>query len=225
MPGPDWSSDAPQDKTLTQANSFGLLTDLHDAAAARAMPSAQTVKEWHIRLFAGCTVPNPSYIGRFRGDPDHPNLVGYEVGVGPVRPDGFPERVGVWSDQVASQVGTFFASLHRAITALDARFPTGARPSTAEDLQEVVALAAIVHGEWIRIHPFANGNGRTARVWAAFIALRYGLPVFVTVKPRPDGVLYARAAASPMGRPPDFVGNHAETIATFVHWLRLMATP
>jgi hypothetical protein len=38
----------------------------------------------------------------------------------------------------------------------------------------------------VRIHPFANGNGRTARLWANFLATRYGLPPFVRLRPRPD---------------------------------------
>jgi Fic family protein len=49
----------------------------------------------------------------------------------------------------------------------------------------------------VRIHPFANGNGRTARLWANFIAMRYGLEAFVRVRPRPDGG-YANAAAEAM---------------------------
>jgi Fic family protein len=34
--------------------------------------------------------------------------------------------------------------------------------------------------------PALNGNGRTARLWANSIALRYGLPPFVRLRPRPD---------------------------------------
>jgi Fic family protein len=49
----------------------------------------------------------------------------------------------------------------------------------------------------VRIHPFANGNGRTARLWANFIAMRYGLPPFVTLRPRP-GDDYGAAAAAAM---------------------------
>ena len=43
-----------------------------------------------------------------------------------------------------------------------------------------------MHAEWIRIHPFTNGNGRTARIWTNFIAMRYGLPPFVRLRPRPN---------------------------------------
>lgn len=35
-------------------------------------------------------------------------------------------------------------------------------------------LAAVVHGEWVRIHPYANGNGRIAGTWANWVATRYG---------------------------------------------------
>ena len=42
------------------------------------------------------------------------------------------------------------------------------------------------HAEWVRIHPFANGNGRTAQLWANNIALRYGVPPFIRLRPRPN---------------------------------------
>ncbi|MBA3961352.1 MAG: Fic family protein [Chthoniobacterales bacterium] len=54
------------------------------------------------------------------------------------------------------------------------------------------------HNEWARIHPFANGNGRTARLWANWIAMRYGLAPFVRLRPRPAGMAYAEAAAAGM---------------------------
>jgi Fic family protein len=52
----------------------------------------------------------------------------------------------------------------------------------------------------VRIHPFANGNGRTARLWANWTALRYGLPAFVGIKPRPAGDAYALASYASMRR-------------------------
>lgn len=221
MPGPEWSEDAPHDTGLIVSNSGTLLAELLSDASQRENPTAETVKAWHARLYAGCSVPVPAYIGNFRGDPVDPRLIGYEVGVGPLQPDGYPLGVGVWSDQVQAQTDKFFAALLQAIETLDARFDPGVRLTSPADLAEIAGLAAVVHGEWVRLHPFVNGNGRTARVWTAFVAFRYGLPAFVQLKPRPDGVLYSRAAAKSMGRPPDFVGDHAETIAVFAHWLRL----
>jgi len=41
-------------------------------------------------------------------------------------------------------------------------------------------------------------NGLTARLWANWAALRYGLPPFVVIKPRPAEVAYALAAYASM---------------------------
>jgi fido (protein-threonine AMPylation protein) len=89
------------------------------------------------------------------------------------------------------------------------------------ELDAIVHLTASIHGEWVRIHPFANGNGRTARVWAAWLALRYRLPLFVSVKPRPDDAAYVSASKASMGRPPDFAGDHTLTAHVFSHLLAL----
>jgi len=67
---------------------------------------------------------------------------------------------------------------------------------SADPVAAVIDLCAWVHSEWLRIHPFANGNGRTARLWANCIAMRYGLPPFVRLRPRPDGGYGAVAEAA-----------------------------
>jgi hypothetical protein len=71
-------------------------------------------------------------------------------------------------------------------------------PSRHLDVAAIVRLCAYAHAEWIRIHPFANGNGRTARILANWLAVRYGLPPFVRIKPRPDDLIFAGAAALAM---------------------------
>lgn len=80
-------------------------------------------------------------------------------------------------------------------------------------------LAAVIHGEWIRIHPYANGNGRTARLWAAWVAKRYSLPIFVKVKPRPGDTEYAVSSHLSMGRPPDIRGDHEVARVVFAELL------
>jgi len=67
----------------------------------------------------------------------------------------------------------------------------------ADGLAAVLDLAAWAHAEWVRIHPFANGNGRTARVWANLILVRYGIPPAVRLRPRPGGG-YGAACARAM---------------------------
>lgn len=221
MPGPSWDGDDPTHLAKIGASCASLVSDLAAAAPSRAVPSLSDAASWHRRIYDGCTVPAAAYLGHFRGDPSHPELVGYEVGVGPDMPDGLPEKVGVWSADVEAALADFIAGVHAAFAVLDAALPVSDHPRTVDELQDVVMLTAEVHGEWVRIHPFANGNGRTARVWAALVALRYGLPVFVQLKPRPGDVAYLRAATASMGRPPGFTGDHDEAVAVFAHLLSL----
>lgn len=225
MPGPVWNGDDPSDAARLENNSADLLNDLRTQAPRRVLATADGIRSWHQRIYAGCHVPVSGYAGRLRGDASVPELVGYEVGVGPLLADGFPEKCGVWSSGVAAEVTRLFASLHAALARLDPQVPAGHRPRTVDELGAVVRLAAVVHGEWVRIHPFANGNGRTARALAAWLALRYGLPVFVTLKARPGDLAYTRADKDSMGHPPDFIGDHATAVAVFGHMLTLSLMP
>lgn len=220
MPGPNWSDDAPADAELLAANLTEVVADVHRLAVDRVALSAADLRRWHEDRYDGCVLPSAAYVGRFRGDP-HPDVVDYEVAVGPDMPDGYPERAGVWAADVGAEVTTFFAAVAAAFTTLDGLLPPGQAPTTVDLLHEVVAVAGAVHGEWVRIHPFVNGNGRTARLLAAHVSLRYGLPIFVSTRPRPDDIAYARASKMSMGRPPDFSGDHAEATAVFTHLLSL----
>jgi hypothetical protein len=51
------------------------------------------------------------------------------------------------------------------------------------------------------------------------VGLRYGLPPFIRLKPRPAGTLYARAAYASMGTPPRFEGDHQPMVAVFADFL------
>jgi Fic/DOC family len=217
VPGPTWDDDDPGDVATIAANTAALITALQASAAARAIPPLADVLGWHAALYAGCALPVAGYAGHLRGDSTVAGLVDYEVIVGP--------KQGVWSSDVGAAVTTFLGQVVAAVTTLDAALPVGARPTTVAELNAVVSLTAVVHGEWVRIHPFANGNGRTGRVWAAWLALRYGLPVFVAVKPRPNDAAYAQAAFASMGNPPHFVGDHSVAVNVFTHLLSLSLLP
>jgi Fic family protein len=74
-------------------------------------------------------------------------------------------------------------------------------------------VCAWAYAEWIRIHPFANGNGRTARLWVNSIAMRYQLPPFLQLRPRPAAG-YGAAGAEAMR------GNWQATIEVLRHLLK-----
>ena len=160
-------------------------------------------QEWHRRTYAGVALPVRYYAGEIRdSDPAFPELSGYEVIVGSAR--------GLPSADVPLGLVAFEAGMHAMTRLLDSRVPVGTRPTTAVDLRAILLAAAIAHGEWIRIHPFANGNGRSGRLWANWVAVRYSLPVFASLMPRPAGLLYAGAAAASMR------GDH-DPMATVLH--------
>jgi len=97
---------------------------------------------------------------------------------------------------VGGELQRFEEILQAAVAQLDRALPVGKEPN-ADVRDAVIDLCAWAHAEWVRIHPFANGNGRTARLWANFLAMRYGLPPFVRLRPRPDDG-YADSSAKAM---------------------------
>ena len=181
---PDWDQDSPR----LRQNLVALLRHIRDEAASRTRPSLPAVRGWHRDFLQGLTVPNPAAVGRFRGEP---GLEGLEVEVG--------ARRGVASQGVPAALAEFERMLQRAVTRLDALLPPGAALD-ADRLAAVLDLCAWTHAEWIRIHPFLNGNGRTARLWANSLAMRYGLPPFVRLRPRPDRGYEDAAEAAMEGR-------------------------
>lgn len=42
-----------------------------------------------------------------------------------------------------------------------------------------IVRACLLHGEFVKVHPFINGNGRTARLLLNFELMKYGYPPIV----------------------------------------------
>lgn len=219
MTAPWWQEDDPKNLSLIQGNVTQLITELRATATDRVLPTREELCRWHARLYAGCDVPVAGYVGHLRGDPDVPELIDYEVGLGARLKDGNLEKMGVWARQVGEEIDAVLAGLAAVFVELDAQLPTGQSPTTPDEILALISFAALAHGECLRVHPFANGNGRIARLLVAFICLRYGLPMFLHVKPRPESEDYIRASRDSMGRPRDFLGNHTSTTAVFAHML------
>ncbi len=106
----------------------------------------------------------------------------YEVNA--ISPDGHPTKkkinVGVYKttpNHVKTQTGEIFrfatpeetpAKMHDLIEWYRAK-------SSGENINPIL-LASEFHYRYIRIHPFDDGNGRTARILMNFILMRFGYP-------------------------------------------------
>lgn len=177
---PDWETDSPR----LRQNLTKLLEKIAREAARRKTPTKELARDWQRSFLQGLTAPE-KYIGVFRGEAGLENT---GVRIGSAR--------GTPAAQVVSALAQFEEVLQRAVVRLDVLLPIG-KELDSDELAAVLDLCAWAHAEWIQIHPFANGNGRTARLWANYLAIRYGLPPFVRLRPRPDDG-YAEAGAKAM---------------------------
>jgi Fic family protein len=178
---PDWEKDSPQ----LRANLTEILAEIAVAADQREKPTVEAARRWQALAMRNLEVREKRYVGAFRGEP---GLEGVNVRVG--------SNYGVDPSDVADSLKQFEAKLRQLVAELDKVLPPGQDPNL-DQLAAIIDLCAWAHSEWVRIHPFANGNGRTARLWANFLAMRYGLPPFIRLRPRPNAS-YGQAGAKAM---------------------------
>lgn len=178
---PSWDEDSP----LLRKNLAQVLAAIVQEARQRKPPTVDSAKRWQALFMKGLTVPDARFVGAFRGEPGLENI---QVRIG--------AYYGVNAAEVADELAQFETKLHALVKELDSIVPAGEEPD-ADQLAAILDLCAWAHAEWLRIHPFANGNGRTARLWANCIAMRYGLPPFVLLRPRPN-YGYGEAGAKAM---------------------------
>lgn len=167
----DWDANSPElEENLKQVQ-----RRIRQDARDRKLPTIEAARHWQAETMHALDVPDPKNIGAFRGEPGLENVQVHVAG-----------RYGVSADEVAAELAHFEEVLQRAVKRLDELIPLGAE-ANADQLAAVIRSCAWAHAEWVRIHPFANGNGRTARLWANSLAMRYGLPPFLCLRPRPEG--------------------------------------
>ncbi len=202
MPLP-WNGDPPGSATRIVANIRGVGATIVADAGKRLEPTVGMAQAWHSETYRAVPLPVPYYAGEVRDtDPAYPELIGYEVAVG--------TAPGLPSADVPSALVGFETGIKAIIGRMDGVVRVGELPTTASELYAVLECAAIAHGEWVRIHPFANGNGRVARLWVNWVAVRYGLPFFMALKTRPANLVYANAARESMR------GNHQPMVAVLL---------
>lgn len=210
MPG--WDDDSPElEANLAEAQRLAT-----EHALARRRLTLANIKAWHRATMKGLEIKEAAelgvkpedLVGEFRGPPKLPGI-GAKIGA----------HRGTPSKDVATETQRFIDVVHTLLTALDKRFPADELDALDTDgLRAVAEAAAWAHCEWVRIHPFANGNGRTSRLFGNTILVRYGLlPVF-RLRPRPEGD-YAAAAEAAMR------GDHLPMTAYVINELLARAKP
>jgi hypothetical protein len=174
-----WDEDDPQVRSRIYANLAALLPDIVASGRRRDPATIDLVKDWHQHMVDGVPLAEPEVAGGFRGSgPQESHLRIYRVTV-----DGILQAVP--PRQVRSKVSIFERRLREQVTALDPFIPPKAPPDQREE--QVLELCGWAHGELIHIHPFADGNGRMGRSLVLWLGARYGLPVFLDLRPRPSG--------------------------------------
>lgn len=188
-----WNDDPPGSAPQIETNIRAVAAGIYATAVHRELPAFAAAQAWHRAVYAGVSLPVPYYAGEFRdSDRRFPELIDYEVQIGRFR--------GVAAARVPAELELLQTRAQDAVAGPDRAIAVGAPPATPLELRAVLLLAANLHGEWVRIHPFANGNGRIARLWVMWVAARYGLPLFLLLKPRPAGLPYTASAASMSGQ-------------------------
>ena len=178
---PDWDADSPE----LIRNIVQLLESIEQDALQRNPPTVEAARRWQSEIMQGLEADTPEYVGAFRGEA---GLDGVQVHVDWI--------FGVPAHEVADAMSVFERRLQLVVSHLDRLIAPGTEPNI-DQANVVIDLCAWAHAEWVRIHPFAYGNGRAARLWANSLALRYGLPPFLSVRPRP-GSDYEIACAKAM---------------------------
>ncbi len=198
----DW--DASSDRLVEN------LTRVADAALAaaerRAPVSIATMRQWHDEMMAGLEIPDPGWAGCFRGE-GAAHDIGVMIGT----------HRGVAADRVTAELAAFEQRPVQVVAVLDETIGSGGA-DTEDEIGAVIGLCAWTHGEWVRIHPFVNGSGRTARLGVNFLVSRYGLPRFATLRPRPRGPCGAAAASA-------MTGDWKAMIPVFVDMLDAASSP
>jgi Fic family protein len=107
----------------------------------------------------------PYFAGNYRGDARFKCLRDYQVGI---PSDG---TVGTMPHLVASELATLKQTIEQFINALEG---TAAQGLSAQDrMIYIVQGVSFVLAEFLRIHPYANGNGHMGRftIWALLLRL------------------------------------------------------
>ena len=120
------------------------------------------IKAWHGKIFQH-VVPLSYYAGNYRSDDPSKPCLQKDVAV-PPNPGApyasVPRLMKEFSDELGHQV----VDIKRFI----------AKATVVEKSRAEIQLVAFAVGQFIKIHPFLNGNGRMSRLVANYFLVRFG---------------------------------------------------
>lgn len=178
----------PQRVTILQEQTAKLLWQLRDRQLD-SLTASQDSRPIHAQLFSQLTPPDyPYYAGHYRGEPLR-CLQYANVGITD------DPRVGAFARLVDAKLKELNHYLNLGFTYLDQIHQLPDTDCAPEDkLLSAIAFACAIFDEFLRIHPYLNGNGHIARFLVWVILGRYGYwPSRFPIDPRPDRTLYMNA--------------------------------
>lgn len=154
-----------------------------DQCATAAIESRPT----HARLYLDLTPAKcPYFAGHFRGE-EFRCLKHYTVGT----LDGDP-AVGYAPIDVQDAMRDLEKAIRQGLNSLD-QFVASGRSRVA-GLIQIVRVAARIFELFLRIHPYANGNGHAARIFVCALLGRYGFwPSTWAIEPRTKDPRYIQS--------------------------------
>jgi len=180
----------PGDDLIIAGNVARLDAEIQGAQGSREEFTLAVPLAWHTRIHEGCTrVPINYYVGHYRGE-RYGHLLAHHV--------VFPPFTGAPAGEVALRLTRLEAQIRATLTRFDAEIAAPA-DATKPRLNKVIDDLAKHYAGWIRIHPFVDGNGRTARILANWVLARYWQPLILPGRPPADkkGLVEATAKAVP----------------------------
>jgi fido (protein-threonine AMPylation protein) len=180
---PDWDDAIPS--SLSDEFQKSLLRAVEEVQGAASQPFREYwTKWWHYNVF-GQFVPLSYYAGNYRQENAKFPCLAVNVHVSGVLGHEF-SQVQESMSELEAKTRTSFAQIELAQSA-----------PLNERIKLIAFATAALVGEFIRGHPFLNGNGRTSRLLWMWALWRFNIRPQFRIHPRP-GTPYSQIMAAAM---------------------------
>lgn len=152
----------PHEEEVLTRNLLSLTQELNQLNYSQTDYSVALIRGWHERLFIGVR----DHAGKIR-----------TADYGEVKLDFGPNK-SITREEVPEAFDKHIVVAKGLFRQLDGL------THTIRFIEEAIKAAAYLHADLIKIHPFRDGNGRTARLAMKYVLLKYKLPPLPINVPR-----------------------------------------